>query len=323
MTKFEGARLRGKVSETVQYQAEPGNGGVRRPRRQTLPHFTDRLPLGDQGLLVSPFCLGMVRSPEAVSAAFDAGINFFFLSADMHWPLYEPLRCGLKDLLRRGGGIRDEIVLGAACYPTQPDFCTYPFQEVLDAAPEFKRLDLLIAGGVYSRDFPERLPVYQQHRRGNFLGSRAIGMSFHDRQTALTAISQRLVDIAYIRYNPSHPGARDDLFPYVDCSIRSLLFNFKSTLGYVSPDLQAELGLPGDIYWQPAITDYYRFALTRPEFDGLLVAPGTSNEVAALAAALELGPLEPDEDQFLRDLALVASGGARVAAEQPAIDSGK
>jgi hypothetical protein len=91
------------------------------------------------------------------------------------------------------------------------------------------------------------------------------------------------------------------------------VFNFKSTLGYVPPNLQTELGLPGDVYWQPAITDYYRFALTRPELDGLLVAPGTPDEIAALAAALELGPLDDDEDDFLLNLALVASGGARVA----------
>jgi hypothetical protein len=254
----------------------------------------------------------MVRSPAAVSAAFDAGINFFFISADMHWPLYEPLRQGLKDLLRRGGGIRDEIVLGAVCYPTQPDFCRYPFQEILEAVPEFQRLDVLIAGGAYRRDFPERLPVYHEHRRGNFLGCRAIGTSFHDRQTALTAINERLVDIAYIRYNPGHPGARNDVFPHIGASPRPLVFNFKSTLGYIPPELQTELGLPGDVYWQPVVTDYYRFALTRPELDGLLVAPGTPEEVAALADALALGPLDDEEEQFLLNLALVAHGGARV-----------
>jgi hypothetical protein len=255
----------------------------------------------------------MVRSADAVSAAFDAGINFFFLSADMHWPCYEPLRQGLKDLLRRGGGIRDEIVLGAACYPAQPDFCVYPFQEVLEAVPQLERLDLLIAGGAYSRDFSERLPVYQEHRRWRFLGCRAIGTSFHDRQTALAAINERLVDIAYIRYNPMHPGARHDLFPQIAAREPPLVFNFKSTRGYVPPDLQTELGLPGDVYWQPAITDYYRFALTRPELDGLLIAPQTPQEVGAFTAALDLGPLDDDEDKFLLNLALVALGEAAVA----------
>src|SRR5262245_54155501 len=59
------------------------------PPRQQLPQFRDRLVLGEQGLRVSPYCLGMIRDPETVGAAFEAGINFFFVSADMHWPLYQ------------------------------------------------------------------------------------------------------------------------------------------------------------------------------------------------------------------------------------------
>jgi hypothetical protein len=73
------------------------------PLRTTLPAFTDRLPLSASPLRVSPICLGMVRDPETIPAAFDAGINiFFFFSADMHWPLYEPSRQGLAGLLARG-----------------------------------------------------------------------------------------------------------------------------------------------------------------------------------------------------------------------------
>src|SRR4051812_39900076 len=73
-------------------------------QRTVLPAPGDRLPLGDCGLKVSPFCLGMVGEPATVPAAFDAGVNFFFVTADMHWPLYEMTRRGLADLLARGGG---------------------------------------------------------------------------------------------------------------------------------------------------------------------------------------------------------------------------
>ncbi len=58
---------------------------------RTLPRLTDRVVLGDS-LLVSPICLGAVARPDVVLAAWEAGINFFFLTADMHWPMYEPLR---------------------------------------------------------------------------------------------------------------------------------------------------------------------------------------------------------------------------------------
>ncbi len=73
-----------------------------------------------------------------------------------------------------------------------------------------------------------------------------------------------------------------------------------------------ELGLPGDVYWHPEITDHYRFALSRPELDGLLVAPATPEEVAALASALSKGPLDEEEETYLMHVALVAQGQAKV-----------
>src|SRR5262245_29258591 len=159
---------------------------IRQPRT-TLPKFTDRLALGDQGLRVSPFCLGMVRSADAIGAAFDVGINFFFLSADMHWPLYEPSRRGLEQLLARGRGIRERIAVAVTSYATQPEFCYEPFREVLQAVPGLAWVDVPIAGGAYANEFLTRLGVYQEHRRTAYLGTRAIGASFHDRQAALLA----------------------------------------------------------------------------------------------------------------------------------------
>lgn len=281
--------------------------------RTSLPCPTDRLPLGAEGLRVSPFCLGMTADPATVPAAFDAGVNFFFLSTDMHWPLYEAARQGLADLLARGGGVRDRIVVAGVCYPTQPEFCTAPFQELLEAVPGLDRLDVLLAGGAYGTEFRKRLPVYEEHRRHGFLGNRAIGASFHDRKAAQAAISDRTVDIAYIRYNPGHRGASEDVFPLVPERPRPLLYNFKSTSGFVGPDRMAELGLPAPDYWHPHITDHYRFALTRPQMDGLLIGLRTPAEVAGLAEALEKGPLTDEEEAYLTDVASVASGEARVA----------
>src|SRR3954451_19121946 len=126
--------------------------GKLRTERRSLPRLQDRLALGDHGLLVSPFCLGMVGSPETVCAAFDAGINFFFVTADMHWPLYDQARRGLTDLLARGHGIRDQVVVAGVCYPTQPDFCSMPFAELVAAVPGLQTLDVLLAGGAYRRD---------------------------------------------------------------------------------------------------------------------------------------------------------------------------
>jgi hypothetical protein len=255
----------------------------------------------------------MVGDAAVVPAAFDAGINFFFVSADMHWPLYEQTRRGLVDLFARGGSVRDQVVVAGVCYPTQPEFCIAPFAELVEAVPGLKTIDVLLAGGAYGWEFDRRLPVYEEHRRDVFLGNRAIGASFHDRSAALEAVRQRQVDIAYVRFNPGHAGARRDVFPQLPPHPRPLLFGFKSTFGYAPPARMADFGLPAAEYWHPAITDHYRFALTPPEMDGLLVSFREPSEVSALVEALALGPLTEEEESYLIDVADVASGAARVA----------
>ena len=299
-----------------------------RSRRKRLPQFKDRLVLGDQGLRVSPYCLGWVHSAETIVAAFDAGINFFFISTDLHWPGYEATRRGVRELLAREPKIRDQIVVAAVCYQTRPIFCYGPFQELLEEMPGVERLDVLIAGAVYGDEQGKRFPVYQEHRETGYLGARAIGMSFHDRSLALEAIRDKLVDIAFIRYNPDHPGAAKDLFPHLYSSssrngrsrgrkaARTLLFNFKSTFGYVPPAEMEAMSLPGSIYWHPQITDHYRFVLSRPEIDGILMGPRTPEELQGVANAVTRGPLTVDEQAYLMDVALVARGEARVGPEE-------
>ena len=292
-----------------------------RTARDSLPRFTDRLSLGSSELRVSPFCLGQVRGEETISAAFDAGINFFFVTTDMHWPLYEEIRRGLATLLARGEGVRDQIVVAGVCYPTQLEFCRYPFQELRDAVPGLKRIDVLVAGGAYGHEIGERLAVYHDMRRTAFCGARAIGTTFHERQAAVRAIQENRLDIAFIRYNAGHPGARHDVFPHVPHPRSTLLFNFKSTQGYVPPAVLAQFGLDGGEYWHPHITDHYRFALTRPEMDGLLVSLETPEQVRALAEALEKGPLDEEEEEYLMNASLVAQGKATVESAEAATRS--
>jgi hypothetical protein len=277
------------------------------PPRRRLPRLSDRLPLGD-GLSVSPACLGMVADPAVVPAAFDAGINFFFVSADMHWPHYEGTRRGLAELLARGHGLRDRVVVAGVCYPTQPEFNVAPFAELVEAVPGLGRLDVLLAGGVYAADFAARWPVYQQHRREHCQGCRAVGSTFHDRAAAAAALEGRAVDIAFIRYNAGHPKARHEVFPRVPGRPRPLLFNFKSTLGYRTPAQVAQLGLPPGACWQALPSDHYRFALTPPEMDGVLVCLRSAREVEDLVSALQRGGLLKEEEQYLIDLAAALPG---------------
>jgi hypothetical protein len=204
-------------------------------------------------------------------------------------------------LFARGKKIRDEVVVCSTCYVTQPDFCEMPFEEVVQSLPGLGRIDIATAGGCYWHDFWARLPIYQRHKRDRFAGVRAIGGSFHDRTLALTAASTALVDVGFIRYNAGHPGARGDLFPHLPPKRSTLLFNFKSTDAYVSHERLAQLGL-AESNWHPHLTDHYRFALSRPEVDGVLCSLASEQQVTDLADALARGPLTEGEQDYVMTL---------------------
>lgn len=268
-------------------------------QRRALPRFTQRISVGD--LQVSPFCLGISADWRVIPAAFELGVNFFFVTTDMHWPLYEATRLGLRDLFARRPGIRDEIVVAGTCYPTQPEFCVAPFQELVQALPGLDRVDLLVAGGAYAADLLPRVQVLR--RVTQMLGARAVGASFHDRGTAVAAANHGIVDLCYVRYNPAHPGARRDLFPHLTPDKRPI-FNFKSMIGYVPHERLRALNVNPDL-WYPTAPDYYRYALSRPQMNGLLFAMSRVEELYALDEAMRLGGLTPEEEDHLDELAIL------------------
>jgi len=283
-----------------------------RQKGSPLPSFEDRLPLGNTGLRVSPFCLGSVADPDAVLAAYDAGINFFFVTADLHWPYYEELRQGLLRLLARGGDIRDRIVVAGATYTMPAYFIEAALHEALRALPGLDHFDVHIVGGSYSADFLPRLHG-SRWLRDELKMIRGCGSTFHDRRVAMDAYNGELLDIGFIRYSPFHPGARTELFPKLRDDSRVLLYNFKSVLSLFDDAVWQRVGL-GDRYWRPRPTDFYRFALSSPCVDGILGSLRTIAEVNALQAALTEGPLDDEEQEYLIDLSALANGDATLDA---------
>lgn len=271
-----------------------------------LPRLGDRLALGSRGLRVSPFLLGMIgESPSLVPAAFDAGINFFFVATDLHWPLYEATRRGLELLLERGGDVRERIVVAAVSYGPA-DTRRQSQRELLAAMPRLGHLDLVVAGSLHSAELIPRVHEMEDAlERDRRLG--AIGGTFHDRRAAATAHRHALVDFVGARCNPRHPGARADLLPRLDEKSPALLYNFKSADCYLDDDKWRALDLPRK-YWRPAASDYYRFALSAPHVDGILGSLRDERQLRELGEALDKGPLDDEEQQYLIDLDRLALG---------------
>jgi hypothetical protein len=234
-----------------------------------------------------------------VLEAFDAGVNFFFVTGDLHWPLYDPVRKGLEMLFDRGASVRDQVVVGVVSYLDGPMFEHLQFNEVIDSVRGLGRIDLLIAGAVWNeQDLGARFVPIHRARAAGYLGSRAIGASFHHRRSALLSLNYNYLDINYVRYNTAHPGARQDTFPYVRRDRTGLVFNFKSVLSQVTLERFKQLGLP-DSYWLPKTPDYYRFVLSNPDIDGILCSPASVQQLHELVSALEEGPLTPEQEQYM------------------------
>jgi hypothetical protein len=267
--------------------------------RETLPKPGDRFALGKSGLRVGPICLGMTASPETVIAAYEEGVNFFFITGDLHWPLYDGIRKGLGRLLSGAASRRQEIVVGVVSYLDNPLFSALQFNEVIAEVPGLEYVDLMIAGAVASdQSFYSRVESLTRARAAGLHGARAIGATLHQRSLALIADYYGLVDISYIRYNSSHPGARNDLFPYFRADRSGLVFNFKSVMSRVTAEMLEAMNLPNS-NWVPDPCDYYRFVLSRREIDGILCSPLQPEEMRQIARALDRGPLTPEEEDYM------------------------
>lgn len=270
----------------------------------------DRVHVG--ALEVSPLCLGAVADPATVERAFSAGINFFFISSDLHWPMYRHTREGLHRLLAAGTP-RDELVIATASYVAQRDFAGASFDDIRHHEPGLGRIDVLVAGGVYMDDFLARRAVLEAARDRGDTGAHTLGASFHDRAAARLAIVHELVDIAFVRYNALHPGARSDLFPGIPAGTGTPAYVFNATRGWVA-DGDTEGLLPDEDYWRPTITDHYRFAISTPGVAGILCAPATPGELDEALEALAEGPLDVESQDHMIELAQLA---ARAAQRQP------
>jgi hypothetical protein len=241
----------------------------------------------------------MTASPDTVLAAYEAGVNFFFITADLHWPLYDGIRKGIAKLLQGQPARRNEIVVGVVSYLDNPLFSALQFNEVIAEVPGLDRVDLMIAGAVSSnQSFYPRVESLARARGAGQHGARAIGATFHQRPLALIAETYGMLDISFIRYNSAHPGANHDLFPYLPIGRKSPMFNFKSTMSLVTPEMIKKLNLP-NVQWIPDVCDYYRFVLTRPQIDGILCSPQEPDQMKQLTRALEKGPLMPAEETYM------------------------
>ena len=118
-------------------------------------------------------------------------------------------------------------------------------------------------------------------------------------------------DVVHVRYNAAHPGAEQDIFPYLPGENRPGLVAFTATSWgqLVGQPAFLPRGRPipaGERV--PTGTDCYRFVLSRPELDVCLSGPANAAQMDQALDALRLGPLSGDELAWMRRVGMAISG---------------
>jgi len=130
---------------------------------------------------------------------------------------------------------------------------------------------------------------------------RFCGASFHSRLAAKRAIAHG-IDVAMIRYNIAHRGMEHELEPSIRSrgAARPGIVAFNTSHEGVRPFHKPPATYPAQ--WPvPTITQSYRFALSNPIVDVVLVAPKDEAELDAAIEAAGKGPLPESELRFMRD----------------------
>lgn len=132
---------------------------------------------------------------------------------------------------------------------------------------------------------------------------RGIGVSIHDRPWAGQLARDRVFDVLMIRYNAGHPGAEQDIFPYVGEGENKL-----GIVSYTSTRWGTLLKAPSGWADRPATAaECYRFALTHPAVDVVLTGPDSWAQLEANLDGLE-GPLDAQRLGWMRELGSKARG---------------
>jgi aryl-alcohol dehydrogenase-like predicted oxidoreductase len=125
---------------------------------------------------------------------------------------------------------------------------------------------------------------------------RAIGSSMHDRKRAGRLAEDSALDMLMIRYNAAHPGAEQDIFPY-------LAKRRPAIVTYTATRWGGLLKMPKG-WGGPVMTagDCYRFCLSNPYVDIVLTGPKNGQQLQDnLHDLREKGPLSEEEMRWIRE----------------------
>ncbi len=134
---------------------------------------------------------------------------------------------------------------------------------------------------------------------------KSIGTSIHDRKRAGKLALDSEIDLFMIRYNAKHPGAEQDIFPYLGKRNPAIVSYTAVAWGQLIKPLKNTDMTPwpgSNEYDVPPLTAElcYRFVLSHPSIHLVLTGPRNQEQLQQNIEAMKKGPLSPDEIDWIR-----------------------
>ncbi len=245
--------------------------------------------LGRTGLRVGPLGLGSSFGVGGadVERAVDHGVSY------LYWGSLR--RSGFGDALRHLCRTRrDDIVLVVQSY-ARAGLALRLSLEIALRRLDAERADVLLLGWWNHAPWEGVAEAAERLRESG--KARFLALSTHHRPHAarIVADTASRLDVAHVRYNAAHRGAEGEVFPHRAAAGGPGLVAFTATRwgSLIAP------GAGGDLP-TPSAGDCYRFALSHPAVDVCLAGPRNGDDLRGAIAAIERGPMDPQELAWMR-----------------------
>lgn len=252
-----------------------------------MPADWNKVVLGRSGLVSSPLGLGSSFGVGGsdIERAFERGINYFYFGS-IRRPGFAR---GVKAL---GRDRRQDMIVAVQSY-TRVGALMRPSVEKALRSLGTEYADILILGWWNALPPPRILEAAERLReRGLF---RHLLLSCHHRPSFAEYAKHPAVGAIMVRYNAAHPGAEDEVFPHLGEQRPGVVAYTATRWG----DLLRPGLMPPDEP-TPRASDCYRFALSHPAVDVCLAGPENAEELDEAMAALDRGPMDEQELQWMR-----------------------
>jgi len=245
--------------------------------------------LGRSGLIVGRLgvACGYGAPTEAFEEAFDKGVNYFYWGSLRRSNMVRAMR----NISAQGK--RDQLVVVIQVYNRIASMLAGSVEKGLRKAG-LDYADVLLLGWHNSLPSAKLLEAAQRLKDSGKV--KFLAMSGHHRPAFPKVAENGIFDIFHVRYNAAHRGAETDIFPRLPREGRPGIVTYTATRWgrLLKPGKMP----PGEK--TPGGSDCYRFVLSNPDVDVCMTGPKNREHMREALRTLELGPLSPEEMDWMQ-----------------------